>query len=139
MIEQEQEIYSRSKFSESLKQQICKEHITEGTGLNALKRKYNLSSHSLIHCWLREYGFIKSDLIKEKKIHYIGIENYNVMSETKQINVDNSLIQNVEQRTILELKKELEEAKLLAEAYKRMIEIAETDLKIPIRKKYNSK
>jgi hypothetical protein len=46
---------------------------------------------------------------------------------------------NIDQAAILQLKRELEEAKLLAEAYKRMIEIAETDLKIPIRKKYNTK
>ena len=40
---------------------------------------------------------------------------------------------------IAALKKELEDAKLLAEGYRRMIEIAEQELKIPIRKKPNTK
>jgi len=44
-----------------------------------------------------------------------------------------------EQKQIQLLKKELEDAKLLAEGYRRMIEIAETELKIPIRKKPNTK
>jgi hypothetical protein len=44
-----------------------------------------------------------------------------------------------EQQQIEFLKKELEDAKLLAEGYRRMIEIAETELKIPIRKKPNTK
>ncbi len=137
MKKKEQIHYGKKYYSENLKHQICKEHINFGTGLNALSRKYNLSSHSLVHSWLREYGYIKSDLIKEKNICYIGVENYLSMPEQDKKSAGEE--SNIDQATILQLKRELEEAKLLAEAYKRMIEIAETDLKIPIRKKYNTK
>ena len=130
-------IYGKKHYSDELKHQICKEHVELGTGLNALKRKYSLSCHSLIHFWLREYGYIKSDLIKVKKVHYIGVENYLSLPEHNE-NADDDK-STVELATISQLKKELEEAKLLAEAFKRMIEIAETELKIPIRKKYNTK
>jgi transposase-like protein len=136
MEQKETIIYSKKYYSEELKRQICQEHFDDGTGLNALTRKYNLSSHSLIHTWLRELGFIKSDLIAEKKIHYIGVDNFNSMPSKDKKKI--SLV-DVDHATIAQLKKELEDAKLLAEAYKRMIEIAETDLKIPIRKKYNTK
>ena len=44
-----------------------------------------------------------------------------------------------EQRQIKLLNKELEDAKLLAEGYRRMIELAEQELKISIRKKPNTK
>ena len=44
-----------------------------------------------------------------------------------------------DQEKIEFLKKELEDAKLLAEGYRRMIEIAESELKIPIRKKPNTR
>jgi hypothetical protein len=37
------------------------------------------------------------------------------------------------------LERELEDAKLLAEAYSKMIKKAEEELKIPIRKKHNTK
>jgi transposase-like protein len=136
MEQKETIIYSKKNYSEELKRQICQEHFDDGIGLNALKRKYNLSSHSLIHSWLRELGFIKSDLIAKKKMHYIGVDNFNSMPSEDKKKV--SLV-DVDNATITQLKKELEDAKLLAEAYKRMIEIAETDLKIPIRKKYNTK
>jgi len=44
-----------------------------------------------------------------------------------------------EQKQMKLLQKELEDARLLAEGYRRMIEIAEQELKIPIRKKLNTK
>ena len=137
MENKENVVFSKKHYSEDLKRLICKEHIELGTGLNALKRKYNLSSHSLVHFWLREFGYISSELIKEKKSYYIGIENFNIIKQDKPKLIEGDL--NIDHATILQLKKELEEAKLLAEAYRRMIEIAETDLKIPIRKKYNTK
>ena len=40
---------------------------------------------------------------------------------------------------IIKLKKELEDAQLLAEAYRLTIEIAERELKIEIQKKYATK
>ena len=40
---------------------------------------------------------------------------------------------------IHELERELEDSKLLADAYSRMIKAAEQELKIPIRKKFNTK
>jgi hypothetical protein len=40
---------------------------------------------------------------------------------------------------IRQLEKELEDAKLLAEAYLRMINLAEKELKVSIRKKSNTK
>ncbi|WP_444671139.1 hypothetical protein [Flavobacterium columnare] len=43
------------------------------------------------------------------------------------------------QKSITELEKELQEVKLLAEAYRRMIEIAEKEFKINIVKKSNTK
>ena len=46
---------------------------------------------------------------------------------------------NPDQQQIELLKKDLEDAKLQAEGYRRMIEIAEAELKIPIRKKPNTK
>ena len=42
-------------------------------------------------------------------------------------------------KTVEKLKRELEDAKLLAETYRRMIELAEQELKISIRKKSNTK
>jgi hypothetical protein len=43
------------------------------------------------------------------------------------------------QKSITELEKELQEAKLLAETYRKIIEIAEKEFKINIVKKSNTK
>jgi hypothetical protein len=56
---------------------------------------------------------------------------------TKQTNKDKELSE--EQKQMKLLQKELEDARLLAEGYRRIIEIAEQELKIPIRKKPNTK
>jgi len=54
---------TRRQYSEALKLQVCKEHIEEGTGLLALVKKYNLTTHSLINGWLRKYGYLPSPTI----------------------------------------------------------------------------
>ncbi len=126
---------SKNHYSIELKHKVCKEHIFEGTRLRDLVRKYNLSSHSLVHEWLRRLEYIPGTNRRTKSV-YIGIENFQPLSNKSK---KSSLPLTSEQQQIELLKKELEDAKLLAEGYRRMIEIAETELKIPIRKKPNTK
>lgn len=121
-------------YSLELKHQICKDHIENGLRLRDCVKKYNLSSHSLVHDWLRQLGYVAGKERQTRSV-YIGVENYNTLpgkSKNKQ-----PLTQ--EQQQIELLKRELEDAKLQAEGYRRMIEIAESELKIPIRKKLNTK
>lgn len=125
----------KNLYSIKLKHKICKEHINEGTGLRDLVRKYNLSSHSLIHSWLRSLGYLPGNDRRMTKCNYIGIENVNMPDKLQK----KSHPLTPEQQQIEFLKKELEDAKLLAEGYRRMIEIAESELKIPIRKKPNTR
>jgi transposase-like protein len=129
------EFISRAFYSLELKHQICKEHIENGLSLRDCVEKYNLSSHSLVHDWLRKLGYI-TGLNRRTRSAYIGIENFKSLPD-KSPKKTHSLTQ--EQQQIELLKKELEDAKLLAEGYRRMIEIAEQELKIPIRKKPNTK
>jgi hypothetical protein len=56
------------------------------------------------------------------------------MKESKN-NLDNK----DSQESISDLKKELQEAKILAEAYRKMIELAEKEFRINIVKKSNTK
>lgn len=130
---------TRRQYSEELKHHICKEHITEGTGLLKLVEKYNLCSHSVIYYWLRKYGYVSSpgnSLVKP--VYIVGLDNYNQMSTDKPAIALQSpgpdLIPE-DPSEIARLKKELLEAKIKAEGLERMIEIAEELFKIPIRKK----
>lgn len=121
----------RNLYTLELRHQICKEHVEDGVKLADLVRKYNLTSHSLIHDWLRKLGYLPGRN-RRSQVVYIGLENYSLVDKKQDKT-------KVELSEIAALKKELEDAKLLAEGYRRMIEIAETELKIPIRKKPNTK
>ena len=130
---------SRRFYSEELKHLICKEHIEQGQSFRVLVEKYNLSRHSMIHDWLRKLGYIDSPYRHPAKIVHIGIDNYNQMPQRPITPpVQPSPIQS-DDPEIVRLKRELQEAQLKAEAYQRMVEIAEEELKIPIRKKYSTK
>jgi transposase len=122
---------------------VCKEYIENGTTLKDLTRKYNISSHSLIYDWLRKYGYLKSSTGTGNitTTVLIGIENYNKVQLPPSIPESNlpSSPNESDNSEIIRLKRELLEAQIKAEAYQRIIEIAEQELKIPIRKKYNSK
>ncbi len=121
----------RNLYTLELQHQICKEHVEQGAKLADLVRKYKLTSHSLIHDWLRKLGYLPGKN-RRSQVLYIGLENYSSVDKKPDKT-------KAELSEIAALKKELEDAKLLAEGYRRMIEIAEQELKIPIRKKPNTK
>jgi transposase-like protein len=125
------EYLKRNLYTLELQHKICKEHIEDGVKLADLVRKYNLTTHSLIHDWLRKLGYLAGKN-RRSQVLYIGLENYGAVNkETDKTKPELS--------EIAALKKQLEDAKLLAEGYRRMIEIAEQELKIPIKKKPNTK
>ena len=128
------EFVIRTFYSLELKHQICKDHIENGLSLGDCVKKYNLSCHSLVHDWLRKLGYIAGENRRTRSA-YIGIENFQSLPHKAKKN--RPLTQEQQQMELL--KKELEDAKLLAEGYRRMIEIAESELKIPIRKKPNTR
>lgn len=129
------EFVRRTFYSFELKHQICKAHIENGLSLRECVDKYNLSSHSLVHDWLRQLGYI-AGMNRRTRSAYIGIENFQSLADKPKKKIHPL---TGEQQQIEFLKKELEDAKLLAEGYRRMIEIAESELKIPIRKKPNTR
>jgi transposase-like protein len=69
------EYLKRNLYSLELQHKICKEHIEDGVKLADLVRKYNLTSHSLIHDWLRKLGYLPGKN-RRSQVLYIGLENY---------------------------------------------------------------
>jgi len=130
----QEQLITRRIYDIDLGHQICKEHIEDGIKLADLVRKYDLSCHSLIHDWLRKLGYLPGHN-RRTYAQYVRHEKYSMMSKKSL----KGQVLTEEQKQIQLLKKELEDAKLLAEGYRRMIEIAENELKIPIRKKPNTK
>lgn len=131
-------VFKQTQYSIELKHKICKEHIETGSSLSDLTRKYNLSSHSLIHDWLRRFGYLPPTHRQISRRIYIETLNP-IEMHLKKPSQSDSTLNNEEQREIAQLKKQLEDAQIQLDGYKRMIEIAEEEYKIPIRKKSNTK
>ena len=125
---------SRKIYSLEFRHRVCKDHIEGGINLAELVRKYDLSCHSLIHDWLRKLGYLPG---RNRRTHMAYIDLQTHAALTKKTDKDKELSE--EQKQIKLLQKELEDARLLAEGYRRIIEIAEQELHIPIRKKPNTK
>jgi len=108
----------QNQYTEEFKRHVCDDFLTGTLCRAEIERKYKLGN-SRLTVWLKEFGY---EIRKPEKLF--------LATMVKSSKLDPS---------IGDIKKELEDAKLLAEAYKRMIEKAEQELKINIRKKSNTK
>ncbi|QYS89460.1 MULTISPECIES: hypothetical protein [Flavobacterium] len=114
----------QSRYSEEFKRFVCNDYLTGSMTKKEVELKHNLGNGRLTY-WLRERGF---DVLKTRIVSLPDMKSVKINTNEKD-----------SQKSITELEKELQEAKLLAEAYRRMIEIAEKEFKINIVKKSNTK
>jgi transposase len=114
-------------YPENLKLAIVREYETTNCSRAYLKRKFGLNNTNVIKAWVMKYGN-KEYLSEQKRIIPLPMPTAEESLE----------IQKLKQR-IKQLERELEDAKLLSEAYSLIIKKAEEQLNIPIRKKYNTK
>jgi transposase-like protein len=110
----------QSQYSEEFKRKVCQEYLDGNDSLQMLQKKYKVGN-SRITFWLKSFG------LSVKKPIYLS--SY-VMPAKK----DPETKAEDDVSAIL-LKKQLEDALLEKELYRKMIEVAERDLKISIRKK----
>ena len=111
----------QNQYTEEFKRHVCNDFLTGSECLRAIERKYKLGN-SRLNYWLKELGYEYSKPTV--------IPSYMHKPSKPDVN---------ENAAIKKLKQELEEARLLAQGYQRMIDIAERELKIHIRKKSNTK
>lgn len=109
-------------YSESVKKAVVKEYESTNCSKEYLVRKYGLGGRNTVTHWLKKYGSNSDFITLEDKAQTPAMPT----SSSKKTDKD-ARIQQLEQ--------ELSEAKLLAEAYRRMIDIAEQKHGIQIKKK----
>lgn len=126
-----------SKYSEKFKRKVIEEYLRKGCTKMDLVRKYKIRSKSGITTWMQELGY--EDV--NRKMYYFEVLNRTTLMAGKKSKKQKTPVSEqaalLEKIKLLELK--LEEEKLRTEMYSRMVKIAEKDLNIPIRKKYNTK
>lgn len=124
------ELLASQVFNEPFKRKVCDEYLRTGVPKSHLLAKYNIKYRSAIQTWLKQLGYV--DI--HQKVPYLDIKTQLDLASKKTNKRTPSSDQTLEQR-VKELERLLEDEQLRSEAYKRMIDIAEKELNIPIRKK----
>lgn len=120
-------------LSREERESMIKEYLTGQYTKVELWKKYTGqdNEHGKILDWMRKFGYISDN----RKLSSAKAP-YPTPLTVNQSNADDPITL---QRRIKELEKQLENAQLKAEGFDLMIEIAEKELKIPIRKKSGTK
>ena len=114
----------QSIYSEEFKRFVCNDYLIGSITKYEVELKHGIGKGRLTY-WLRERGY--GDL-KSRKVSLPDMKSVKINVRVKD-----------SQKSITELEKELQEAKFLAEAYHKMMELAEKEFKISIVKKSNTK
>ena len=114
-----------------LKEQIIREYLTQGGGFRKLAQKYGVSRTTICK-WVAIYQGIHNLPLTQKQERY---STSSMNSSKKKLTTDQLQSNEALQQKIAALEKQLEWEKLRTEALNTMIDIAEKDLNIPIRKK----
>lgn len=124
-------IQVRKIYDDSFKRKLIEEYLETGCCKMDLIRKYNIHFKSAIQTWMRRLGY--TDSHRGKKVKFGKIIAPQVATTKSSDNIEYL------HKKIRQLERQLEDEKLRAEAYQRIIDKAEQELKISIRKKHNTK
>ena len=131
----ERRCVTREVFSEQFKREVIEEYLETGSTKASIQAKHGIKSKCGIQKWMRKLGY--ADL-NSKDCSYL--DKNKLLDMTKKGTVVNSEgDKEALAKRIKQLERQLEDERLRSEAYNRMIEIAEQELKISIRKKANTK
>lgn len=121
-------------YDVSFKRMVIEEYLSTGCTKVYLLKKYGITFKSAIQTWMRVLGYTDPN----KGIQKPKFGKLTFTSLPKQVKKTEAGVSEL-QKKIQELERQLEDEKLRSEAYARVIEKAEQELKIPIRKKPNTK
>lgn len=116
------------RFTDDDRMKICSEFLESGQPASVFVEKYHLNSKEVLYGWIKKFldgkncvpleSFVSPDPMKEKSIE----------AQLMELKAENKRLQEA-----------LEMANLRAKAYETMIEVAEKNLNISIRKKAGTK
>ena len=117
---------------------IIQEFLLGNATKTELWKKYTgqANEHGHIQRWMKILGYISDKKSMPKKATKLSLpKTSKIPLALKNPEISNIVLQG----QIKTLERQLEDAKLQAEGYALMIQIAEKEFKIPIRKKFNTK
>ena len=122
-------------YPEAFKRKVVEEYLGTGASKMSLLRKYDIRMKSGIQKWMRQLGY--QDI--HQKAGYLGSPKISVLAAKRTNSIPVREPAGSPEARIKELERQLEDEQLLSEAYRRMIDIAEKEFNIPIRKKRSTK
>jgi len=119
-------------YSISERKMIIEDYLSSGKTKREIWEKYTgqKEEHGSLLRWMRQLGYEPSNSVSSSRFVSV-LETERVMGrsfETIQL-----------EKRIAELEKELKDCKMRSIAYSTMVDIAEKEFNISIRKKYNTK
>ena len=121
-------------FSDDEKKQIIEDYLSGNESKRVVYRRYTgySTENGKITTWMRGFGIVDK---------YVKITNFkNMPMKKKDIELGSEDFETLKlKKRIAELEKQLQTAEMKAIAFSTMVDIAEKEFNIPIRKKYNTK
>ena len=118
---------TQKDYSYAFKLSVVEEIENGEIGIKAAARKYGIQAHSTVTTWLRKYG--NFDWINK------STQRMPKSKDQKLLELEQKVLLLEKQKKELEKKAETADKKVIL--FDMMIDIAEEEFKIPIRKKYS--
>ncbi len=122
-------------YSEVFKRQVIDEYLRSGSTKLAIQQKHGVRFKSAIVTWMKQLGY--SD--PHKKVSILQASNQLELAKKYTSPQPDPNDAKALAKRIKELERQLEDEKIRAEMLNRIIDIAETQYKLPIRKKPDTK
>ena len=120
----------KQSFSEPFKRSIVEQIISGSISKEGARQRYGIKGKSAILNWQRNY--------EKYGRCSLNLCSYPMPLKSSKSNQVEPSQEDLKAR-IKQLERQLEDEQLRSEAYSRMIDAAETELKVPIRKKSSTK
>lgn len=116
-----------SFYSDTFKRMVVREHLAYGIPKDQLKAKYGIKGKSAILNWMRKFAATNEEPMSKQEQHP-STPSSAESQEVARLKAENE-----------RLKRELAHERLHVQVLDTMIDIAERELKIPVRKKAGAK
>ena len=130
---------SGSSFSISERHHIIQEMLSSDCTRAAIWRKYTgqAEEYGVLLRWMRQLGYPVE--LATKRPTFVGNNSLMAKKQTTTAKAEDSFEILQLKKRISELENQLKDAEMKAIAFSTMVDIAEKEFKIPIRKKLNTK
>jgi transposase len=123
-------------YEEPFRRMVIEEYLATGCQKKDLLAKYHIGGKGAIQRWMRLYGYV--DRHTRRRERGIFTQPFSKRCSMPSHKLNASQVEDL-QRKVQELERQLQDERLRSEAYLRIIEKAEEELKIQIKKKPSTK